>query len=622
MPGLNDTNSTILDNPTDSTEEIQRYIDAARHSGGAAHLIYLPSGTFYISSTLLVQSAQSLIICGQGQQSTILVWIGDNSSPLFSFDRCQACGLRDIGIEATSSFPLYEGVRIIQGVGGTGDNYANNQASRRNIFKDVRINSDDESLQYGFAVRLYDVDDDTTNDLHRFLNCNVRGYTQSAYLIEGRNAKDILFLGCTAQSLGSGQRGVDTRTIPGQGGAFSWIKGIMRENQIADFDIGDRNDAIEIRGGYSERSKRLLLVLDYAPPLIEGDVGNGEAGEQNEMYPVAISGYRFGAPNGTIPTDGEIIQFYASGPLSIDACRFGNYQGTNDLYAIRYEPKERGGFGFTNSVISTAVQRGYFPARIPDNAAGSIAHTNQAGTPVYVPILPHVDFLSNKYTPTTVDDWLLRGIPAPLAWWPGQEPSGNLFDANKRSDGIDIVPNGSPLYQQIVSGWAKYWVGLSEVADQRFGLSENQLTSPLLYSQAAMARFIVSSLGAANRYLCVLGSGNAGAGGGPLLRFNATGRLLLIVNGVTATGVYDYRDAAQHIFVLVYNRTAGTVYCVTDQETINGTYSASVANTADKGFGASANTLTSFGGLLSCMAWWHGPAAEQIGSGTIISMFP
>lgn len=601
----------VLSNPTDSTQELQRAIDAARETGGLGTLVRLPSGNYTVSSTLNIVGVTGLTIIGDGPQATTLTWKGDAASPMFLLNATKRCAIKDLAITVASGYTLLEGIRIqhnLSACSGDTSGTCVAVASSQALMRDLVIEG---ANRMGTGIRIYLYSVDNKNDHHRIVRCQIRDYTSAAIVIEGQASQNNIIEGCILQGVTGGQKGVDTTTIPGHGGTFKIFGGTFTQHQVADIDLGDRSGGITIIGCHSEQSARFLRALDYS----------GSDPSQVEMLPVTVEDIRWGADTSEIATDNEIIQFYASGPLAIRGCKWGGLNSPDNSFLFRFQPKNGiGGFIFENNVIATIETDGDFVAQMPDSFKASTRWRGTTLSPSdpMTPLILLTDLSATIYAPVTLEDWLNRGVVPPRCWWRGQETDGSdIFDLNRRESRFNLEPSGSPTYRNSRTGSTRYWLGFNRAAEQRFGLNDTgAYFNPQNISVAAMADFEVTAANADDS-VCVLGSGGSGAGTGPTLRFAAGGKLKILIDGVTTTGTYNYIDGNKHRLLFIYDRTNSRCICVTDQETITGTYSATVGTTPNRGFGASANTLTSFSGYLIPLGWWRGTSAESLSAITI-----
>jgi hypothetical protein len=87
--------------------------------------------------------------------------------------------------------------------------------------------------------------------------------------------------------------------------------------------------------------------------------------------------------------------------------------------------------------------------------------------------------------------------------------------------------------------------------NQQFYLNGNLEINPQAHSVAFFIHHGEIALTPGNdyEYLCTLGDGYVGAGGGPIVRFTSGGLMCATINGVTQNGIYDYRTAGDYLTV-------------------------------------------------------------------------
>jgi hypothetical protein len=90
-----------------------------------------------------------------------------------------------------------------------------------------------------------------------------------------------------------------------------------------DFNIGDRNDALLISAVYSEKSHRFLRVRDSSHAT-------------GMPFPVILQSVRFA--NNFAAADGEVVQFFSTGPLTISGGRWGSEGAPKRVPRFRFDP--------------------------------------------------------------------------------------------------------------------------------------------------------------------------------------------------------------------------------------------------------------------------------------------
>lgn len=336
--------------------ELQDHIDEQISDGGIGGSLTLPKGVLEIEDTIRIASVRGFRLSGQAPLATELRWVGPDDRPMFDIDRCQHVLLEDFSISVGANTNLLAAAWIQNGIGATGPKAAPSLESSHVSWSNILVRGQGR-LERGFHVKLFDVAKDIKNDHHSFDALTVTGYTEAAFTLEGRNAKNLGFDRC--HCIGGvkderiGKYAIDTATEPNHGGAFFWNKGSVIANREADFRIGDRNDTIEIAGVYSEKSARMLVMLDYG-------TGAGAA------CPVLLQNYRFAASDPTLlPVDREVVQCQSVGPLSMIACKMGGNLPGEQL-RIRYEPHPPpGAFNFIGNGITADGEGPVFTALPP-----------------------------------------------------------------------------------------------------------------------------------------------------------------------------------------------------------------------------------------------------------------
>lgn len=213
------------------------------------------------------------------------------------------------------------------------------------------------------------------------------------------------------------------------------------------------------------------------------------------------------------------------------------------------------------------------------------------------------------YVPQSSADFTALSVTVPDSLWLCQEASGNLSDS---IGAVTLTANGSPLYQQTVTGWTRKGLGFNETANQRFSVGAGTY-NPGTSSSAVLFYYRHSLSTTGVRYAWTLGSAS---GNSLYARINAAGTAAINCIGNVTSGTYNYQEDVVHPFLFVYNRTAGRVRIYTDQEQINGTYGSGVLD-ATKGLGAGSGTSVDGEILWACQ--WYGAGAEAVDAKTTLS---
>jgi hypothetical protein len=195
--------------------------------------------------------------------------------------------------------------------------------------------------------------------------------------------------------------------------------------------------------------------------------------------------------------------------------------------------------------------------------------------------------------------------------------AGLIYDCNTRQRPLPLNPTGAPKYRQPRSGFDERWAEfVSGTVDQCLHLNDNTEVNPQRTSVAFLVNFGAVTLTATDEYLCALGSGSAGAGGGPMVRFTSDGLMRATIDGVTQDGSYDYQRTGDYLTIAGCDRSAGGVFTVwTDREVIVvSNPSLNVGNDTRKGLGtgSSEGTFKTAGFQVGLFAVFVGNDAEKL----------
>jgi hypothetical protein len=339
----------------DLQQRIDEQIDENRVGGGLS----LPKGVVDVSETLKIVNVRGFRFGGEAPLATQLRWLGPADQPMFLLDRCLDVLLEDFSIIVGGGKELLAAAWIQNSPVPEGSEAASGPPTSHAWWRNVRVIGQGR-LTRGFHVRLVGIEKDEKNDHHTFEGLTVTGYKHAAFVLEGRNAKNLGLdrCHCIGHVAGDkvtkenriGKYAIDTSTYPNHGGAFFWSKGSVIAHAEADFRIGDRNDTIKIDGVYSEKGARMLQMPDY---------GTGAGAP----CPVLLENYRFAAEFAA--DDGEVVQCEAAGPLSMVACKIGSTIEGQQL-RIRYAPRPApGAFVFIGNAIANDGDGHVFTASPP-----------------------------------------------------------------------------------------------------------------------------------------------------------------------------------------------------------------------------------------------------------------
>ncbi len=193
------------------------------------------------------------------------------------------------------------------------------------------------------------------------------------------------------------------------------------------------------------------------------------------------------------------------------------------------------------------------------------------------------DATSGWYFPATIAEMDTVLLQAGLATGSAtniylcQEASGNLAGTG---GGLTLTANGTPLYQQAMTGHTRKGVGFSAAANQRFTAASGAGPSPATTSQLWMWVGELTAVGSAST---IITSVSDGATNYRMIE-TATPRVQCAIAGVGTTGSSDPTAVAVQMYAILYDRTNSRAICLTGQEVITGTYSSGVVD-GRKGIG-------------------------------------
>lgn len=233
-------------NGSDATTAIQNAVAAASNGD----TIYLPAGTYVVSSTIVISNVRGLRIVGDGIDATKIVPSASLASqPVFKFVDCVDNAVADLSILGNPSAPPSAGIESDSAVGGF--------ATRLSV-TDVEIGSNTaNSIVDGIK---YDAPSnaDWNNDLGFFENVTIMNFTHAGYSFLPYNSLVHTIVG---GSISNGPIGVYS-----QGGSFKMVGTTLSNISDVDFDfqgpgdpsIGGYEHPIVISNVSSENSTALL----------------------------------------------------------------------------------------------------------------------------------------------------------------------------------------------------------------------------------------------------------------------------------------------------------------------------------------------------------------------------
>lgn len=215
------------------------------------------------------------------------------------------------------------------------------------------------------------------------------------------------------------------------------------------------------------------------------------------------------------------------------------------------------------------------------------------------------DGTSGKFVPATVGEWTQTMAAAglsvnPTDWWLCQEPSGNLASSGA---GVTLTANGTPLYQQAVTGWSRLGVGFTNAANQRFTAAAGIGPNP---GATSVTMLWYQSITAAPGAQVVMNNISDGATNfRTMAQVVGNTKIQNACAGVVVNGTTDATTVGVQPIVIQYDRTNSVANVYTLNDKIVGTFSAGVVDGRKGIGGATAPTGQAVYG-----AMWSGAGAE------------
>jgi len=233
------------DGINDDTAAFRRAENSLMQSPG---VLWIPSGTYVVSSSLKMTSTASFAIIGQDPLTTTIVWKGAAGGTVADFDGC-------------SSFKL---ARITWDGGGTAGIGIDIHWSQlpgqlyptRDLIQDSRILNAGIGIHNGFAG-------ETTIDRVHFDHDTAAGASLDNWNAFNFNVINSLFTDC-----GYGV----TNSLNGSGN-FNVSNSVFVRSTVSDFGYGNTG-SFSMRSNISYHSARFLLVLGNGAPANAGIQGN------------------------------------------------------------------------------------------------------------------------------------------------------------------------------------------------------------------------------------------------------------------------------------------------------------------------------------------------------------
>jgi hypothetical protein len=325
----------------DDTTAIQNTITAAISSSKLGNTVFLPAGTYRITSTLNFRDAQGIRFVGAGY-GTIILWDGNNTDPALFLDSVKACSFENFQLQPKTGVTNAVGVRMIQSAGLT--------SSRHNRFERVNIGGQVVCVQIGGSGV------DLNNDSHTFRDCNFVNYTTCGWSLEGTQVYAIRIDNCISAGAAGARCALQSDAFGGLGGGFVWTGGGGGGHSTADFCLGaPTNQPNVIENAWWENSNRFIVT----------------GGPSGAARTLRVTGNRWSGD--AVNADGEFIRFWYPGPLIIKENRFGDGSPAATQLKIDLQPTLGSAALWYFVVNHNSVRYNEFtyPHQLPTTASGS-----------------------------------------------------------------------------------------------------------------------------------------------------------------------------------------------------------------------------------------------------------
>lgn len=233
------------DGITDETAALQAAFNAIGNSGSTASVVYLPAGTYRITSTLTMNSKMNVSIIGADPATTKIIWGGANSGTMMQIDGTAYSRFNRIKWDGNST----AGIVIDQSWNGstgyfdTGNEYADDE------FNNVGIGIRGGHLGYGFAETA-------------IMRCKFNYNTTAGITLGNFNALDVwvwhsIFQNCAV--------GITNNNTTSSAGNFKVYNSIFRNSTTSDIVIGNTGE-FAFRDNTSTNSQMFLKATSKTYP--------------------------------------------------------------------------------------------------------------------------------------------------------------------------------------------------------------------------------------------------------------------------------------------------------------------------------------------------------------------
>lgn len=280
------------DGSHDDTTAIQAAMTAV---GTATGIVYFPTGTYKVTSTLSLLAKTGVYLQGAGRYASTITWAGPAASAVIEFVNCYQSGVSGLAIVGNPSAQPSAGIWCYSDHGQT----LPATGIGKYTFRDLLIGGPaSNEMVDGIVFSAADSASDTNNDLNLFDNVHVSNLSGSAFALRHSQCKGNLFVHCRVTTAAMA---VDAGTsVQGSfGGGFNWIGGYVTATSSAAFYVKGGNDELKIEDVGFEGCYRILRT-----------VGSSSSG-----WPVTIQSCRFDVTS--MSSDNDVVVYNFGGPLRI-----------------------------------------------------------------------------------------------------------------------------------------------------------------------------------------------------------------------------------------------------------------------------------------------------------------
>lgn len=235
------------DGASDDTAALQAALTEAVR---AHRVLWLPHGTYNISSALSISNCYGVSIIGEDPRTTVIRWMGTLGGTMLDSDGCKAIQISRISFDGNNTAGKAE---RIWWSWSSGSNYPT-----FDLLTDQTIENVEVGIELGFAG-------ETTVERVHFDNDSSAGISTENWNAHNLNVSDSLFTGCGI--------GI-TNTLPPTGeGTFNVTNSGFSGSKVADMKI-ENTGQFSVRHNLSVGSKAFFISGDIGAPALLTFQGN------------------------------------------------------------------------------------------------------------------------------------------------------------------------------------------------------------------------------------------------------------------------------------------------------------------------------------------------------------